>query len=498
MLLQVMRWCDGSYLEDQDHWWLSGIHRDVFLMRKPAAHLADFEATIALQADSSAACGFQARLHVHAHVRLPAGPGQEWSRQAAAAPRPADRVCGLRVSLHDDAGREVLTACSDPRPPGGDPPGGGLPGVGASPAAGLPGADHSLVGAGGSCHSLEAGVALEAPILWSAERPYLYTLLLTLVDLDGRELEWEMVKLGARDVRIEGKQLLVNGVPITFKGVNRHEHDEATGKVVTEDSMRRDILLMKAHNFNAVRCSHYPNAVRWYELCNELGMYVVDEANIETHGLVALPPPYSRLHLNASPEWRGALMERVSRMVERDKNFTCIVLWSLGNEAGVGPTQMLMKAYLKQRDPSRPVTYEGLGNCTAPATEILVPMYATPSQCSMLVDAPGEERPLILCEYSHAMGNSNGGLAGYWKLFYSHGNIQGGFVWDWADQGLLQTLPDGRRRWAYGATLATSRTIASFASMASCGPIGRRTLPWQSFATYSSRCWPSCAAASWC
>lgn len=226
--------------------------------------------------------------------------------------------------------------------------------------------------------------------------------------------------------------------------------------LVTAPTRRRDAAASQ------VRCSHYPNSPRWYELCDEIGMYVIDEANIETHGLVAYPAPLNKLHLNASPIWRAALLERVSRMVERDKNHACIIAWSLGNEAGVGPTQSCMREYIARRDPSRFVQYEGLGQCVNPASDILVPMYAHPYQCAGLVDAPGEERPLVLCEYSHAMGNSNGGLHEYWRLFDTHPNIQGGFIWDWCDQGLLQTLPDGRTRWAYGGDFGDSPNDKQF------------------------------------
>ena len=200
--------------------------------------------------------------------------------------------------------------------------------------------------------------------LWSAEAPYLYTLVLCLVEgrQGERELEWESCRLGAKEVRIHDKQLLLNGRPILLKGVNRHEHDETTGKVVSEASMVHDILLMKAHNFNAVRTAHYPNCQRWYELCDEYGLYVIDEANIETHGLVGMHPPFNKLHLAASPLWRAAMLERLSRMVERDKNHACIFLWSLGNEAGTGPAHFLMHRWAHARDPSRPVHYEGLGN----------------------------------------------------------------------------------------------------------------------------------------
>ena len=252
--------------------------------------------------------------------------------------------------------------------------------------------------------------------LWSAEAPHLYTLIVSLVERDEVEeeegeggdggggggaetlLECEVARLGARDVRVRDGLLLLNGSPVLFKGANRHEHDELRGKVVSEASMLRDIRLMKAHNFNASRCAHYPNSERWYELCDEHGLLVIDEANIETHGLVCLPPPMSKLHLAASPAWRNALAERVARMVEREKNHACVIMWSLGNESGVGPTHHLLSRWIHARDASRPVHYEGLGNCCNSASDVLVPMYARPEQLRSFVDVPTETRPLILCE----------------------------------------------------------------------------------------------------
>jgi len=294
--------------------------------------------------------------------------------------------------------------------------------------------------------------------------------------------------------------------------------------------MVRDILIMKAHNFNAVRCSHYPNAPRWYELCDELGLYVIDEANIETHGLVSLPPPLNKLHLNASPAWRRALLSRFTRMVEAHKNHACICLWSLGNEAGFGPSQLLMRRWASAREPTRPVHYEGLGECLNHASQVVAPMYAHPAHCAALADAADERRPVLLCEYSHAMGNSNGGLADYWRLFRSHPAVQGGFIWDWVRaQGSCYLQDGGRsfflrrpggpalrsradhgpkpnpphrwtRAWCSGCptarragptvetTAASTRTTRSSVSTALYSQTARRTRRCTSWATSSSPC----------
>ena len=475
--------CDGSYLEDQDHWWLSGVHRDVWLYRKPRVHLADVDARIALTAERAAASGFAASLQLRGYVKLPRDAAADGGATRDAPPTLPSRLAILAI-LTDADGREVARRFSAPIDPTATaarmaaaeaadvpmvPVAELLPAAAAGEAAGGAFADwhraplvwvgqEEATAACADVVALEIEAALPDDMqLWTAESPYLYTLAVALVDVseaaadadtdesgapvltaealgaDGRydayepaaALEWEQMRLGARTCVVEGKQLLINGVAVTLKGVNRHEHDESTGKYVTEESMWADALMMKRYNFNACRCSHYPNATRWYEICDEVGLYVMDEANIETHGLVSMPAPSNKLHLNASPEWRRALLARVTRMVECQKNHACIFMWSLGNESGVGPTHLLMRQWVNARDPTRPTHYEGLGNCHNGGSEVISPMYAHPDHCVQLVDAAGnDDRPLLLCEYSHAMGNSNGGLADYWRLFREHPHVQ--------------------------------------------------------------------------
>ena len=278
---------------------------------------------------------------------------------------------------------------------------------------------------------------VEAPLLWTAETPNLYTLVLSV---PGQVIA---TKIGFRTVEVRDGLLQVNGVPVTLKGVNRHEHDPDTGRVVTEASMLQDIRLMKQFNINAVRTSHYPNVPRWYELCDEHGLYVVDEANVESNG-VSFDADKT---LANRPEWRQAHIDRTRRMVERDKNHPSIIIWSLGNEAGDGSNFEATYAWTKARDPGRPVQYE-MTDIRA-HTDIVAPMYA---RIHILEAYASErrERPLILCEYAHAMGNSVGNLQDYWDVIYANDQLQGGFIWDWVDQGLRETNANGESYFAYG------------------------------------------------
>ncbi|MDM5090612.1 beta-galactosidase [Aeromonas bestiarum] len=400
----VLRWSDGSYLEDQDMWRLSGIFRSVSLLHKPARHLMDIRVTPELDA-----CYRDARLKIELQAANAAGLSVEISLYDG-----AERVANLRQPL----------------------------GTGTIDEKGAY-EDRS-----------ELWLAVTAPRKWSAETPHLYRLTLTLLGEQGEPIESEAYDVGFRAVEIKGGLLRVNGQPLLIRGANRHEHDAARGHVVTPAAIEQDLLLMKRHNFNAVRCSHYPNHPELYRLCDRLGLYVVDEANLETHGMT----PMGRLARD--PAWSNAFLERVTRMVARDFNHPCIIIWSLGNESGYGPAHDAMYGWAKQADPSRPVQYEGGGADTA-ATDIICPMYARTHQdqpfpavpkwaLAKWIGLPGETRPLILCEYAHAMGNSLGGFAHYWQAFRDHPRLQGGFVWDWVDQGLDKQTDDGRHYWAYG------------------------------------------------
>jgi len=405
LAVMVLRWSDGSYLEDQDMWWLSGIFRDVTLLTKPQAQIRDVFITSHLDA-----CYRDAQLRVKTAIDAPRG-----------------------YSIKVQVFYEQNPIC-DPQ---------------------IEHTNNKRIDEKGGWHDrVFHDIAITSPKKWSAETPDLYRCVVSLLDDSGRVVDIEAYDIGFRQIQIINGQLCLNGKPLLIRGVNRHEHHPQNGHVVSEEDMHRDIILMKQNNFNAVRTAHYPNHPRWYELCDQLGLYVVDEANIETHGMF----PMGRLACD--PQWAGAFMSRYTQMVERDKNHACIIIWSLGNESGYGATHDAMYSWSKRFDSSRPVQYEGGGAATT-ATDIICPMYAR-VETDIKDDAvpkyaikkwlglPGETRPLILCEYAHAMGNSLGNFDDYWQAFRSYPRLQGGFIWDWVDQGLSKTDSDGTHYWAYG------------------------------------------------
>ena len=288
--------------------------------------------------------------------------------------------------------------------------------------------------------------AVRSPKRWSAESPHLYRVLVSLRDPEGRCHEVVRQRLGFRRVEVRDRKLLVNGEPVMIRGVNRHEHDDVRGKAVTRESMLSDVLLMKRFNFNAVRTSHYPNQSAWYDLCDEYGLYVVDEANVESHAWLQ--------SLSDDPRWSEAILARGMRMVQRDKNHPSIVLWSLGNESGSGVGFESVAAWIRRYDPTRPLHYEGglawnwYRDHTT--TDVICPMYPTIEDIVAWARSGHGDRPLIMCEYSHAMGNSNGSLHDYWEAIEANPGLQGGFIWDWVDQGLREEDERGRVYWAYG------------------------------------------------
>jgi beta-galactosidase len=396
LAVEVYRWSDGSYLEDQDYWRLSGIERDVYVFSTPSVHIRDFFVLGDLENDYRDG-RLKADVILQSHLDEPVGP------------------LTLRMDLLDANQQSLFREPIVKR--------------------------AGVVRAGDT--DLSFDVAVENPLKWSAETPHLYTLLLSLVGESGEVLQVLTSRVGFRTVEIRDGQLLVNGQPILIKGVNRHEHDPDTGRVVSEELMLKDIQLMKEANINAVRTSHYPNVPRWYELCDLHGIYVVDEANIESQG-VGYDPETT---LANRPEWRAAHLDRTMRMVERDKNHPSIITWSLGNEAGDGVNFEATYRWLKERDATRPVQYEMAD--LRPHTDIFAPMYARIHVLKAYAAAK-RGRPLILCEYAHAMGNSVGNLQDYWDVIYTHEQLQGGFIWDWVDQGFRKTTDDGESFWAYG------------------------------------------------
>ncbi|MGV2986727.1 beta-galactosidase [Vibrio sp. E150_011] len=405
LAVMVMRWCDGSYLEDQDMWWLSGIFRDVTLLSKPQHCIDDVFITPDLDAyfrDGS--------LSIVTHISAP-------------------DTFQIQVQLFD--GEEAVTDPSIERPH-----------------------NRRIDERGTWDDVIYQTLHVREPKKWTAETPNLYRLVVSLLDENGAHVESEAYPVGFRKVEITDGQLKLNGKPLLIRGVNRHEHHPELGHVMTEEDMIRDICLMKQYNFNAVRTAHYPNHPRWYELCDQYGLYVCDEANIETHGM----QPMSRL--SSDPQWAHAYMSRYTQMVMRDKNHPSIIIWSLGNESGHGSNHNAMYAWSKDYDPSRPVQYEGGGSNTT-ATDIIAPMYARVDTVieddavpkwpiKKWISLPNETRPLILCEYAHAMGNSLGSFNEYWNAFREFPRLQGGFIWDWVDQGLSQWDESGQHFWAYG------------------------------------------------
>lgn len=407
--VMVIRWSDGSYLEDQDMWWLSGIFRDVTLLAKPKQSISD----VFVQTDMDA-CYRDAWLKVETSLT-------QCSEQ--------HKVCIQLFYSNGTAVTEAITQTT-----------GNV--LGDERGRWLDKSHHT--------------VFIESPNKWSAEAPNLYTLVVSLIDGDGKHIESESYQVGFRKLEINDGLLKLNGKPLLIRGVNRHEHHPRRGHTLTREDMLQDIKLLKQHNFNAVRTAHYPNHPLWYELCDQYGLYLVDEANIETHG----QQPMGRLSNDTT--WLNAYLARMTRMVERDKNHVSIIIWSLGNESGLGSNHHAMYQWTKQRDKTRPVQYEGRGSQSS-ATDIICPMYPRveseqggeldplkPAGIKSWISLPNEQRPLVMCEYSHAMGNSLGGFYKYWEAFREYPRLQGGFIWDWVDQGLEKTDQQGTKYWAYG------------------------------------------------
>ncbi|WP_221394675.1 glycoside hydrolase family 2 TIM barrel-domain containing protein [Dyadobacter sp. NIV53] len=399
LAVQVINWSDGSYLEDQDFWRLSGIFRDVNLLILPKTAITDYSVQTDLSADYK-----DATLKINAFVKN--------------FGTPAIHAHQLVFTLYDEK-KSLVT----------------------EPVSRMIGDLEP---------AKEAAVRLSIPVpnpaKWSAETPYLYTLTIQLMNSDGKILEAVSQKVGFREVRIRNGQLLVNGKAILIKGVNRHEFDPETGRVISRESMIRDITLMKQNNINAVRTSHYPNVSEWYNLCDQIGLYVMDEANIESHELWS-----KNIILADKPEWKAAFLERGTAMVERDKNHPSVIIWSLGNESGMGDNFTAMADFIRLADSSRPIHYEGRKDYK-PATlsnfDIISVMYPSTEDMLELVKQD-KTRPLIICEYAHGMGNSIGNLKEYWDVIEKNHTMQGGFIWDWADQGLKLKNPDGSAYWDY-------------------------------------------------
>lgn len=408
LAVEVYRWSDGSYLEDQDFWRLSGIFRDVYLFSTPRLHIRDFWARPKLVREYNDAV-LDLSVSVHNYDTTDSG------------------THAVQAVLFDDSGQKVFDTTHEKR---------------------------VSVKAGDEV-TIDFEQYISEPKLWTAETPNLYTLLVMLKDSKGEIIEVERCRVGFRSSEILNGQLCINGVPILIKGVDRHEHDPDDGRTISRESMIRDIMLMKQNNINAVRTSHYPNQPVWYDLCDEFGLFLVDEANIESHGMGYEP----KKTLGNKPEWLKAHLDRTISLVERDKNHPSVIIWSLGNEAGDGVNFVATSKWIHERDPSRPVQYERAG--LEPHTDIYCPMYARIEWMEEYAQTH-KDRPLIQCEYAHAMGNSVGNLQDYWDIIYKYPMLQGGFIWDWVDQGLRKTLPDGTEFWAYGGDYGDTPNDGNF------------------------------------
>ena len=395
LAVEVFRWSDGSYLEDQDFWRLSGIERDVYLLATPKIRIQDFFVQAGL--DESYTKGL-----FNIDVILRKHNTSDLS------------TFSLIVKLLND-NRVIF---SEEKNPDKGP---------------------------GNSQKINFVRQINQIKKWSAEVPALYSLVLVLKNQQDKVVQAVCRRIGFRQVEIKEGQLLLNGKAILIKGVNRHEHDPAGGHVVSRASMVRDIKMMKQNNFNAVRTSHYPDDPEWYSLCDQYGIYLIDEANIESHGYGYRPPTT----LADKAEWKQAHLERTIAMVERDKNHPSVIIWSLGNEAGTGLCFEATAGWIHERDRSRPVHYSIAGE--RPYVDIVSRMYATVDDITAYAQrTPTPDRPLILCEYAHAMGNSNGNLFKYWEAFKKYPVLPGGFIWDWVDQGLLKKTVDGQHYFAYG------------------------------------------------
>ncbi|WP_405080430.1 glycoside hydrolase family 2 TIM barrel-domain containing protein [Paenibacillus chitinolyticus] len=446
LAVQVYQWSAGSYLEDQDMWWLSGIFRDVVLTARPKLHLQNIrvhagldeacrhgllsvKVTVAKAAAGRAAhISVQSGEHTGEHAGALTGTrhGDQSRSQAGtlSAAGAASRPFTLVWKLRDHDGNVVVLGKES-----------GVANSGETDGTAKNGMERSL--------TIEAEI--NEPRKWSAETPYLYDLIVTLLDEEGEVLETTALKTGFRRIEVKGGLMLVNGKAIRLRGVNRHDHHPDTGRTVTPETMEKDIRMMKQHNINAVRTAHYPNDPRFYDLCDRYGLYVMDETDLETHGFELIGDAN---RLSADPAWEHAYVDRMRRMVMRDENHPSIIMWSLGNESGFGCNHEAMYKWCRSYDSTRLVHYEG--DREGKACDVFSTMYSSPEKMRGFGEMKELDKPHILCEYAHAMGNGPGGLQHYEELFRTYPRLQGGFVWEWIDHGLRRKKADGREYFAYG------------------------------------------------
>lgn len=396
MAVMVLKWCDGTYLEDQDLWRFSGIFRDVYLLARSKNHIRDVFNRQELSEDMRRAT---LRCEITTTGALP-----------------------VRVELKDAADQIIQEG-------------------------------NSLID---RCGTIE--LQIDEPKLWNAEQPYLYQLYVHAGD------EVLLFQVGFRKIEIKDGVFLINGMPVKLKGVNRHDSHPELGQTIPMNHMIKDLILMKTHNINTVRTSHYPNDPRFLNLCNEYGFYVIDEADLECHGVFHAGDYHM---LTKNPAWQRAFVDRAERMVERDKNHPSIVMWSMGNESGYDVNHIAMAAWTKARDRSRPVHYEGIdprhkGSADTEVIDVEGRMYSSPAYIDAYASDENNTKPMFLCEYSHAMGNGPGDLKDYWDVIYKHPKLMGGCVWEWSDHGIKTRTPGGTPFFAYGGDFGDQPNDGNF------------------------------------
>lgn len=427
LAVQVFRWSDGSYLEDQDHWRMSGIHREVLVLAQPKVAINDFFVRTKFDQNLE-----HALLQIRPEITVSGNIDTKgWTIETQLFTPEHNPTFKMPLRLEVDNVRFESYPQRD------------------------------------NVYFALIEQEIKSPQKWSAEFPALYTLVLTLKNEKGETVEARSTKVGFRHISTTDGIFKVNGKAVKLYGVNRHDHSPTGGKTVTREEMLQDVLLMKQHNINSIRTCHYPNDPYLYDLCDEYGIYVMDEANIETH--------HARGYLTNQPQWHAAFTDRVIRMVERDKNHPSIISWSLGNESGMGPNHAAAAGWVHDFDPTRFIHYEGAqglpehpdytpinspnfkkyvaraGNPDDPAyVDVISRMYAPIEDLKGLAESPYIRRPIMQCEYAHAMGNSLGNLGEYWDLIRSKPNLMGGYIWDWIDQGIEQIDANGQKWYAYG------------------------------------------------
>ena len=448
--IDVTKWSDATFIEDQDQWWHGGITRSIKLYATNKVFIECFKTVTGLEKN-----GTTGILSIEADLNsLDDLPTDGYTLRASITELPKVKSANLSKTVRNFSSPKWTERDADLKKRSDDYFHGkywhgNLPADAKAAIMENEPWPHGKV-------VLETRIPKVNP--WSAEAPHLYTLHIELLDPSGAVIEVSQQRIGFRSIVIKGQDFLVNGQPIIFYGINRHDFNRFTGRALTRDDMRQDLLELKRWNFNAVRTSHYPNDAAFLDLCDELGFYVIGEANIESHAFIS--------SICNDTRYLTAFVDRVGRMVQRDIHHPSVVMWSLGNESGAGSNHEAAAAYARSFDPSRPLHYEGgiRGNWMGShsLTDVIVPMYPSINAIKEYAKSPKADRPLIMCEYSHAMGNSNGTLAEYWEVIESTRGLQGGFIWEMWDHGPVQTLADGTKRNAYGGDYGEEKHDGNF------------------------------------